>query len=267
MPHGLLMFSERPERKLFLNQLPDEILVRIGDYLTEREYKKLSLTCHQFYNFIHQFYFNSTYGKLISLIEYMNEQLSQLMKNISTYKASQHISICNFRRLNRDERVRLFFLTASFLSGARGFINLARHVISLELSMVLSVILYACLMKSCLDGLNSNLSESFIDEDTKRQLAILFSRDSLLSRLDSSVLSHINPTYAEVNQSLDDNLKYFNDAFCAFEKFHRSLIGKNITMLDLNEMNNILSQEILTKIIDKWNTKQVDADYKICYKK
>ena len=114
------------------NDLPDEILITVTNYLVENERKKLACVSRHFFDFIQAFYTHTTYGKLLFFLPYLDEQLKTINSAIEDYQKSQQMSFFNPRRNQYCINLRImgFILLIYIAWQFLGFFNNARNTMN-----------------------------------------------------------------------------------------------------------------------------------------
>jgi hypothetical protein len=242
----------------------DNLLTLICNQLPRKEQAMVAASCKKFYDFMHQHYFDSIYGRTLACIKYMENELSEFTKSINNYSKEQNSLFFTYRRMP----LYLQILTPLAIVGCIAVIGFVvfggvsfRKALQatdklIMLGFGLVVMNYRSIqahINQPLDAISLNSMERI--RNNSPLLTFLLSRENMTSLTQNNLNLFLQQIKNDVSWSLSQ-----------FENYHKGLIGQGgVPSVELDQVGGEKDQKILKFLLDKWNEIHPEADKQVNY--
>jgi hypothetical protein len=243
----------------------DNLLTLLCNQLSEEEQKKVASACKRLHDFMHQHYFDTTYGKALSFMKYMGNELNEITKDVGNYNKEQKSLFFTYKRMPLFAQIGIplaYIFGAGLLLGALFFsignpLKFFRAIGQLVFLAVSIAIVHQVVVQRFsqqpLDAVSLNSLEKIRDKSPL--LEFLLTRDKMTSLTQNAINLFL--------QRITNDIKR---AFSEFETYHKSLIGQSeVPQVELDQVGEEKHQRILKFLLDTWNETRTETGNQVSY--
>jgi hypothetical protein len=240
----------------------DNLLILLCNQLSKEEQAQVAASCKRFYDFMHQHYYDTTYGRAVGFIKFMGNELNDVIKNVNNYHEEQNSLFFTFKRMPLYLRL---LMTLSII-GCVAVIYYASEIRPMKLVQIMlgmiqmGVGVFIGHKRSVQTSLQSpldQLSLSSLEEikDKSPLIKFLLSSENIRSL-----------TQNDMNLFLQRMINDVTWAVSQFENYHKGLIGQaGVPSVELDQVGGEKDQKTLKFLLDKWNEIHPEADKEVKY--